>query len=806
MPIKINNLLISGIRGIQTSLNIPLNEKSILLYGENGSGKSSIADAIEWLYKNDVSHLTGEEVNLQEAMRNSYIEKNINSEVSIAYHSNLNISKKLFYKGVKLTSEMSDGADEYINASKTENLLIRYHLLREFVSQRKSDKLKFLSDIIGFSEVTKVKDILKKVFNSVKNEIKMQNFENLIISQKETLVSKIGAVVSQEDKFVEKINEIIRPLEINEDAKTIEDIDNILATIKEHSNEKQIISKNFLEIIKKLLDTLKSEIDLIDIEYRNFFEEYNKIAVDTKTIMQTFLSELLIAGNTVIEKKYHKDNICPLCLQEKNLSNLNVEIKQRLKEINKSMHLKDKFENAKRLVFSISSERIKRIEDVLNNTAICEPNNIKIKQALENLKIKFQNYQYETEKKILADNMLLKPETLSVTNEDFEIQADISHKLEIVNNLIKNDKRTEVFSNISAAKDAFLKIKKIENEKTKLEHQKKSLELIYNEFTKQQKLGLEEFINHFSSLINDFYQYMNPDEPFQEIRIITIGEDDGLKGITIEYKYNNEWVAPPQKYFSESHLNCFGIAFFLASVVAFNKENKFIVLDDVISSFDTSHRIRFANLLFDKFKDYQIILLTHETEWFNYVSALAKKNAWLIDALKWSKTKGTYIDNNPTELKVLIEKELSSGSGVVLANSMRQYLEHFLKEICFNIEAEVKFKFNDVNEKRMLNELMDSLKSRINKKGKSNWAEELKIIDALSNSSVLSNLLSHDNTFSPKMGDLQAFWADIQNLEKIFVCQDKNCKKPKVSVKNYDSVNNKIRCGCGKTEYYWKNS
>ena len=63
---------------------------------------------------------------------------------------------------------------------------------------------------------------------------------------------------------------------------------------------------------------------------------------------------------------------------------------------------------------------------------------------------------------------------------------------------------------------------------------------------------------------------MNPDEPFQEIKIVTIGDEDELNGITIEYKYNGNWVSPPQKYFSESHLNFFGISFFLASVYAFN--------------------------------------------------------------------------------------------------------------------------------------------------------------------------------------------------------------------------------------------
>lgn len=238
-------------------------------------------------------------------------------------------------------------------------------------------------------------------------------------------------------------------------------------------------------------------------------------------------------------------------------------------------------------------------------------------------------------------------------------------------------------------------------------------------------------------------------------------------------------------------MNCFAIAFFLASVVAFNKENKFIILDDVISSFDTNHRMNFAKLLFDKFKDYQIILLTHETEWFHYVSQLAKNNSWLINTLKWDNTKGTYIDNNPMELKQLIENLLANGSADLAANPIRQYLEHLLKEICCNLEVEVKFQFNDNNEKRMPNELLSSLKSRINKKGKNSWSEEVKIIDNLTNSAILGNLLSHDNAFNPKIGDLKAFWSDIKNFEKIFLCQEADCKKPKVSMKNYDNVSKK---------------
>jgi wobble nucleotide-excising tRNase len=62
-------------------------------------------------------------------------------------------------------------------------------------------------------------------------------------------------------------------------------------------------------------------------------------------------------------------------------------------------------------------------------------------------------------------------------------------------------------------------------------------------------------------------------------------------------------VCPSKKYFSEAHLNCVDVAFFLVYVIAFNKENKFIVWDDIISSFDTNHRDGFANLFFNKFRN-----------------------------------------------------------------------------------------------------------------------------------------------------------------------------------------------------------
>jgi len=808
MTINIKNISIKGIRGIKNCLELPLNGKSLLLYGDNGTGKSCISDSVEWFYTDKVSHLSGSEIDLKEALRNATLNEGDISYVNLSFTKpNLDCFKTIYIKRNKLTADVSNTTKDfkkYISESNNENLLLRYQYLTDFIDNTKGEKLKYLSDIIGFSEVTKKKEVLKKSYFSIKKEIKVQNFETQTNTQKQVLIEKVGAAFSQEQNLFGKINEKIKSFKIGIEVKNIKDIDKVLEHIKKLVNNKLVAELKFLEKINIVLTNLKSEINFIDSEYIKYFDEFEKISNDVQSIMQTFLGELLKTGEVVLARKYHIEASCPLCLQPKDITELRTEIALRLKEIESASEKKAAFDKAKQLVTNISVERIKRLDTILIEGSINEEENKAIKAGLDILKEKITQYQKASIVKVTSGNKIPKADAIKLTPTDFNFQNEINKRIKQIKDTFEKDNSAVLYSDISASKDAFLKIQQIEKQKEKLEEQQKTLEIIYNEFVKKQKEGLENFINTFSIKINEFYQYMNPEEPFQEIKIVTIGEDDNLDGITIKYKYNEKWVSPPQKYFSESHLNCFGLSFFLASVEAFNNTNKFIILDDVISSFDSTHRKRFADLIFEKFSTHQIILLTHEKEWFtNIVSPLARKKGWLINEVKWSGTKGTHIEEKPNDLRKLIETSLLEGNTENLGNPIRRYLEHSLKEICVNLDVKVSFRYNIVNEKRMPDELLNELKSRIKNKSIELKAK-IPIIDRVASSSLLCNLLSHDNQFNPKIGDLKAFWADILELEKLFICKDPNCRSPKVTLKNYDNVEKKIRCGCGNTKYDWK--
>lgn len=283
---KINSITIKGIRGAKNSFELPLNGKSIVLYGDNGTGKSSISDAIEWFYTNRVSHLSSNsEIDLKDALRNSNLDNDEASEVKMSFikEASLDNSKILFYKRDKLTTEFSNTTDDfkkYLELSKEENLLLRYQYLTDFIDNTKSDKLKYLSDIIGFSEVTKKKEVLKKSYNSLKTEIKTQNFEAQTNIQKGTLIEKLGAAISQEENLFEKINEKIKPLKTGIEVVKLEDIDKVLSHLNNTTNNKLNKELVFLEKANTVLDTFKSEVGFIDSEYTTYFNEFEIIAND----------------------------------------------------------------------------------------------------------------------------------------------------------------------------------------------------------------------------------------------------------------------------------------------------------------------------------------------------------------------------------------------------------------------------------------------------------------------------------------------------------------------------------------------
>jgi len=720
MQQKIKNINIKGFRGVKDEITLLLAEKSALFYGDNGTGKSTIADAVEWFYKDSVKHLSSEEID-KTALRNSGLPETESSAVSINFsQANLESTKSLsINRAGRPTSTFSNTSDvfnEYSQNSEKENLLLRYRNLEDFIRAPKGDKLKLLSEIIGYGEVTKVKEVIQKSFSAIKNEIGIQGFENQIQSQQRLLIEKLGTNITTEEQLFKELNTLISPLNTGVTVDSLESIKIVIEKIKSPIDPKILEELKFLQNICDVLVVLQKEVEAINKEYQAYFDEFKKIFDDVESIKQTLLKEVLLEGKDVISNKIYTQNNCPLCLKEEKKESLLSNIEKRLKEIEESSEKLKELEKARNLIKLTVEERVRRANALLTNPFINENRYSATKSIINGLKGKLSNYLPEIGLKVLAGKMPKSILVLDLTEKDFISNPTIETQLAELIKKVPKDAGSDIRVKVEFAQSAFIKIKELNFTKGVLEIQKDSLGLIFNEFVKKQKEGLQTFLSSFSVAINEYYQFMNTDEPFENLEIVPMEEDEELKGITIQFTFNGKVVSPPIKYFSESHINCYGLSFFLASIKAFNKLNKFIVFDDVISSFDSNHRKRFADLLFEKFSDYQIILLTHETEWFMYVKELAKKKGWLIQQINWNKDKGTHLEETPSDLRELIEYQIKNNIESQLGNSIRKFLEHLLKHICFNLEVKTNFRFNEINEKRMPDELINELKSIINKK------------------------------------------------------------------------------------------
>lgn len=177
----------------------------------------------------------------------------------------------------------------------------------------------------------------------------------------------------------------------------------------------------------------------------------------------------------------------------------------------------------------------------------------------------------------------------------------------------------------------------------------------------------------------------------------------------------------PRLTLSEGNRNCLGLCIFLAMAKREADADTPLFLDDVVVSLDRNHRSGVIDVLTQEFADRQVIVLTHDRDWYTDLRFQLDGQNWIFRTLlpyekpevgiRWSQKTTTFDDARAQ----LVKRPDSAG------NDARKIMDIELAAAAEKLRVVMPYLRGDRNDKRMAHDFLSTLIS--------NAADHFKIKD-----------------------------------------------------------------------------
>lgn len=182
----------------------------------------------------------------------------------------------------------------------------------------------------------------------------------------------------------------------------------------------------------------------------------------------------------------------------------------------------------------------------------------------------------------------------------------------------------------------------------------RALEIVEEE----RRLFSDNILANIAGEVGRIYELVHPGEGLNKICLEL--DPDKRASLEIGASFCGETGTPPQAYFSESHLDTLGLCVFLALAGLDGPENTVLVLDDVLASVDEPHVERLIEMLYaEAIKFRHCLITTHYRPWKQKLRWGWLKNGQcqFVELSKWTNAQGlTLIRSIPDveRLRVLL--------------------------------------------------------------------------------------------------------------------------------------------------------
>lgn len=165
------------------------------------------------------------------------------------------------------------------------------------------------------------------------------------------------------------------------------------------------------------------------------------------------------------------------------------------------------------------------------------------------------------------------------------------------------------------------------------------LEAVFAIVEAERKRYVQDTVDTIGGTVSALYKRIHPDEPLGDL---SFGIKPKTMGsLTLTSRFGDHPDVPPGAYYSESHLDTLGLCVYLA--LAKQSGNALVVLDDVLMSVDDPHLDRVIDLINDEAPNFgQVIITTHSRAWFDRVRLGTGMHAELIELYGWDLDHGMH--------------------------------------------------------------------------------------------------------------------------------------------------------------------
>jgi hypothetical protein len=796
---RLRSIRITGFRGILETLTVDLGQsgQSVAVFGENAVGKSSIADAIEWFYTDRVAHLWKENCK-QTALRNTLLPDSEVSEVDLQFTDSRLNCKKTFSSAYQ--SEYSNSSKEFQAhlqriGNGQERIILRNIDLWNFILSTKTEKRQQLAQLIGYERLDSFREVIGRVRGRLEGIPDYVAAKRNIPEYQKEMFKIAGSVFADAGELYKTADKMAKEVGIATPILDEESYNAVVSEIRKRIEGKEkAAAKLILAQCKESCDQLRPRALEATALYESFSKAYQDLIRSEEDLRQLKLENFLASGERAIRERLVPADTCPLCLQPKSWASLREELEVRIGKLKESKKKYDATAIHRGRALAAVSEVLGIAREVYKSAVKAEIDQAfleRTKQYGQSL-VDLERQIKENFEKYTAISSNLNAQTGPMIDAVQHVSDELKTKLEALE-LSKEEQRFfDTTRNLENLRLSFSKYRGAVETNRKFDLQIRTLSMIEERFAAIHGSALQKVLDAMSTDISRFYLIMHPNEQVDHVKLRILEE-----GVEFEYGFHGETVFPPLKYLSESHLNSLGIAAFLASSKLFNRASEFFVLDDIVTSFDSNHRIRLVQLLQEEFSSRQILLLTHEPFWFDMIKKQLGPKGWLLRELDADSDSRLRIKESTILLKQEITRKKNEGS--LTANDLRICLERILKDISLALEVKVAFRYNDENERRMSGELLSALRSNLKKKSPDILNEA--VFARLEVCSLVATTGSHDSGPVLSSGDIETVYGDVLALDALFCCGE--CGKY-ASVVRFVHHEKKIFCVCGKKHLDWK--